>query len=100
MPSTRTNLARATNHSLVTAAGLALSANDGRVNGLIQNLSADKLYVKKGLSCSASDFTCILVPGTAADDGYGGTLPLSGYLGPVSIFSAGTVRCMASEDIA
>lgn len=89
-----------TNVAITTANGTVLAANDNRVNGLIQNLAAEKLYVKKGPACSDTDFTCILVPCQVADDGYGGSFPLGPYTGVVSIFAVSTTpRCKVSEDI-
>ena len=99
-PSVTSNAAHKTVNTLNTASGTVLTANFGRRDGLVQNLSTDKLYVKKGTGCSDSDFTVILAPGSAADDGYGASFPLGPYTGPVSVYSAGTVRCMVSEDIA
>lgn len=85
-------------NSIVAANGTALAANRGRVGGFLQNLSTDKLYVKKGAGASATDFTAILVGGSATDDGYGGTLALDTYQGIVTVFSSGTVRVVVSED--
>lgn len=87
--------------TLKTANGSVLSENRHRVNGLVQNLAAEKLYVKKGPDCSASDFTALLSPGSAEDDGYGGSYPLGAYTGVVSVFAISeSPRCMVSEDIA
>jgi len=94
-----TNPSHKSLNTLRTANGDVLTANYGRRDGLVQNLAAAKLYVKKGTGCSASDFTVILAPGGAEDDGYGASLPLGNYSGVVSIFSLGTPRCMVSEDI-
>lgn len=85
-------------NSLVVAAGDVLTANFSRRDGLIQNLGTDKLYVKKGTGCSTADFTMVLAPGAAQDDGFGGSFALGPYTGVVSI--AGTnPRCMVSEDV-
>lgn len=84
--------------SIVSANGTALAANRGRVGGFLQNLSTDKLYVKKGAGASTSDFSAVLVGGSATDDGYGGTFPFDHYQGLVSVFSSGTVRCVVSEE--
>ncbi len=86
--------------AIVVANGTALAERTHRVGGFIQNLAALKLYVKKGAGCSASDFTAILVGGSAEDDGYGGSFPIGDYSGIVTIFSTGTPRCVVSEDIA
>lgn len=94
---TRTGQTAAATGTIISANGTALARNRGRKNGLIQNLSTDKVYVKLGASASDSDFNAILAPGSAADDGFGGSLPLDGYTGVVSVYSAGTVRVIATE---
>jgi len=96
-----TNNSSSSTNTLVTTAGAAvtvLNANTYRRGGLIQNLNTAKLYVKKGTGCSDADFTMVLAPGAGADDGYGGSLALGNYKGPVSIYHASSVRCMVSED--
>jgi len=99
-PTVTTNPVHASVNTLKTTNGDALTANFGRRDGLVQNLSTEKLYVKKGTGASAADFTVILAPGSAADDGYGGSLPLGPYSGVVSIFAISTTpRAMVSEDI-
>lgn len=99
-PTVTTNPVHKSINTLVTANGTVLTANFGRRDGLVQNLAAEKLYVKKGTGCSDSDFTMILAPAIAEDDGYGGSFPLGPYSGPVSIFAISTTpRAMVSEDI-
>lgn len=93
-----TNPSRKSTPAIISASGTALAANDGRKSGRIQNLSTDKVYVNFGPGASASVFTVILAPGAATDDGYGGSQGLEGYKGEVSVYSAGTVRCVASEE--
>lgn len=98
--STRNNIGRAATGSIVVANGTALSANMGRVGGVIQNLGVTKLYVKLGAGASASSFTCILAPGAVADDGYGGSFPLDGWVGDVSVYeAAGAPRCAVTETV-
>lgn len=91
-------LARLASSSIVSASGTALSYNAGRVGGYIQNLSTDKLYVKKGTGASTSDFSAILVGDTATDAGNGGVFNVGPYTGVVTLFSSGTVRAVVEED--
>lgn len=99
-PTVTTNPSHKSVNTLVTANGTALAGNYGRRDGLIQNLAAEKLFVKKGAGCTALDFTVILAPGSVEDDGYGGSLPLGTYSGIVSIFAVSTTpRAMVSEDV-
>lgn len=99
-PTVTTNPVHKSIATLRTANGDVLTANYGRRDGLVQNLSAEKLYVKKGTGCSDTDFTVILAPGTVADDGLGASLPLGCYSGVVSIFAVSLApRAMVSEDI-
>jgi len=98
-PTVTSNPVHKTISTLRTANGDVLAANYGRRDGLVQNLSTTKLYVKKGTGCSDTDFTVILAPSTVEDDGYGASLPLGPYSGVVSIYSTVTPRAMVSEDI-
>jgi hypothetical protein len=99
-PTVSTNPSHKSINTLCTTNGTVLTANYGRRDGLVQNLAAEKLYVKKGAGCSATDFTVILSPCVAEDDGYGASLPLGNYSGVVSIFAISTTpRAMVSEDI-
>ena len=95
----KSNIGRSSTATIVTSSGTVLAANAARVDGLVQNLGTVKLYVKKGPNCSDTDFTSVLAPGASTDDGYGGSLPLSGYAGQVSVYSAVSVRCVVSEDV-
>jgi len=64
--------------------------------GYIQNLDDAALAVKLGASASTSDFSFILKAGSAADDGNGGLIYLTDYVGVVSVCAmSGTARYMA-----
>jgi hypothetical protein len=84
--------------SIVTSDGTAATGtNRSRVT--IQNLSTVKLYVKKGTGCTSSDFSVILAPGAATDDGYGGSAEFESCCTAISIKAAsGSPRCVVSID--
>lgn len=94
----KSNIGRACTSTTQTSAGTVLNASAGRVGGLVQNLGTNKLYVKLGTGASTTDFTVILAPGSAADDGYGGSFPLDGWTGAVSIDGT-SPRAQVSEII-
>ena len=91
------NASHISRDAIIAANGTALAANRGRVAGYVQNLSPDKLYVKLGANASASNFSAVLIGGAATDDGAGGQLAFNKYPGVVTVWSAGTVRCVVNE---
>lgn len=85
-------------NTLVTDAATVIGEHGLRIEGWVQNLSTNKLYVKLGENCSTSDFSGIAVGGLAQDDGQGGLVAFTGYTGAISI--AGTSpRCMVCQVI-
>lgn len=68
--------------------------------GFIQNLdSADALAVKYGASASTSSFSMILSPGSAQDDGKGGSILIDDFIGIVSVATlTGTARYIAWKE--
>lgn len=88
----------ATNSGVITSATTVLSSNTSRKNWQIQNLGTNPLYVRLGASATTSSggYNFILQPGTANDDGKGGSFWDDTYTGVVSV--AGTSpRCVGSE---
>ena len=64
--------------------------------GFIQNLDDAALAVKLGASCSTTEFSLILQAGSAADDGKGGFVHLTDYVGAVSVCAmSGTANYIA-----
>lgn len=53
--------------------------------GFIQNLDDAALAVKKGASASTTSLSFILAAGTAADDGKGGAVMITDWVGAVSV---------------
>lgn len=67
-------LKNSTSSGILTSAGTALAANEGRHSYKIQNLNGTHpLFVKEGSEASTSDFSYILAAGSAQDDGTGGS---------------------------
>ena len=90
---TRTNKHSTSTSSIVTANGTVVAAGTPNVRIVVKNLKAgESLYVKKGAGAAATsgNFTDILPPGNAVDDGFGGSIPFENYTGAVSIFAAST----------
>jgi hypothetical protein len=88
-----------TRTGIVTSAGTILDANDNRRTVVIQNLNGtNPLFVKFGTSASSTDFDLVLKPGSATDDGLGGTLSFDvlSYTGIISVAGT-TVRCTATD---
>lgn len=87
-----------TRTGIVTSAGQLLPANDKRRTVIIQNLGTNPLFVKFGTGATTSDFDIILSPGTASDDGLGGTFleDVLSYTGIISI--AGTAPRATATD--
>ena len=67
-----------------TTTGTVFTLAKGEV-GFIQNLADAALAVKLGASCSTSSFSLILQAGAAADDGKGGFIFITDYVGAVSV---------------
>lgn len=64
--------------------------------GYIQNLDDAALAVKLGASASTTSFHHILQAGTAADDGKGGFIYITDYIGAVSVAAmSGSPRYIA-----
>ena len=90
MPTNITHLRKSTNSAILSST-TAASANPARFNYFIQNLGTNPLFVKEGTSASTSDFTYVLPPGAANDDGTGGSFenpPDGCWVGAITI--AGT----------
>lgn len=85
--------------SILTSAGVVLSANTARIGWTIVNLSTNTLYVAMGSTASTSVFHVVLKASTATDDGLGGSVGQEQgviYTGAISV--AGTaVRCVVTE---
>ena len=58
----------------------------------VQNLGTVPVYVKLGATATTSTggFRYIVPAGGAANDGTGGTLNISGYVGTISLITGGT----------
>ena len=58
----------------------------------VQNLGTVPVYVKLGATATTSTggFSYIVPAGGAANDGTGGTLNISGYVGTISLITGGT----------
>ena len=83
------------NFSPATANATVVTLSPGEV-GFIQNLDDAALAVKLGASASTTDFSFILKAGSAADDGNGGLIYLTDYVGAVSVCAmSGTARYIA-----
>jgi hypothetical protein len=81
--------------TVATANATVFTLAAGEV-GFIQNLDDAALAVKLGASASTSDFSFILKAGSAADDGNGGLIYLTDYVGAVSVCAmSGTARYIA-----
>ncbi len=82
-----------------TSGDTILAAYDDRRCVIIQNLGTSTLYVKFGTGATTSDFDLILKAGTANDDGLGGTVSYDvlSYTGAISVASAGSIRCTATD---
>jgi len=79
----------------VTSDGTVFTLAAGEV-GFIQNLDDAAVYVKLGSSASASDAHYLLQAGDAANDGKGGYVSITDYIGAVSIAAAaGNPRVLA-----
>ncbi len=90
MPTNIAHLRKSTNSAILSST-TPLAANEARFSYHIQNLGTNPLFVKEGAGCSTTDFTFILAPGTANDDGNGGFYenPINGcWTGAITI--AGT----------
>jgi len=72
------------NFAKATATDTVFTLAKGEV-GFIQNLDDAALAVKYGASCSTTSFNVILQAGSAADDGKGGFLYVTDYVGEVSV---------------
>lgn len=70
--------------AILTADGTVFTLAAGEA-GSIQNQLTEPLYVKRGASCSATDFTYVLKACTAAKDGLGGTWYIDDWIGPISV---------------
>lgn len=57
--------------AIITSAGTAIAANEGRAGWSIQNLDTDPLFVLLGTGASSTVFHYVLKGGTGADDGLG-----------------------------
>lgn len=84
---------------IITTAGTILLANDNRSCVIIQNLGTTALFIKFGSSASTIDFDLILKAGSSNDDGLGGTFTEDtlSYTGIISVASASTIRCTATD---
>lgn len=84
---------------IVTSGGTLLPANDKRRTLVIQNLGGAPLFVKFGAGASTTSFDFVLSAGTVNDDGRGGIFAEDtlSYTGIISVASATTVRCTATE---
>ncbi len=60
----------------------------------IQNLGQNPLFVKRGASASSSSFSYVLAPSSNNDDGTGGSIVISDFIGTIS-FAGTSVRYMA-----
>lgn len=77
--------------SIVTSAGVALSANTSRYSWSIQNTGTNPLFVNLGGTASSTVFHYVLKGGTGNEDGTGGSISESSgavFTGPISV--AGT----------
>lgn len=64
--------------------------------GFVQNLNTEALALKQGADATTADFSMILQAGAAQDDGKGGFIYLTDYVGPVSLASmSGEARYIA-----
>jgi len=63
--------------------------------GMIQNLSTSPLFVKLGATASATSVNCILPACASASDGTSPILPIEGYVGVVSVYSAAAYSFLA-----
>jgi len=78
-----------------TADGTVFTLAKGEV-GFIQNLDDAALAVKLGASASTTSFNVILQAGSAADDGKGGFIYITDYVGAVSVAAmSGTASYIA-----
>jgi len=98
MSQTIQKLTQSTNSGIASAT-TALAANEARVSYEIQNLGQNALFVKEGASASATDFTRVLVAGTANDNGTGGIYesPASQIYTGVITIAGTTPRYVISE---
>lgn len=88
-----------TRTGIITSAGVLLAANDNRRTVVIQNLNGtNPAFIKFGAGASSTDFDLILKPGSASDDGLGGTVSFDtlSYTGIISVAGT-TVRCTATD---
>ena len=85
-----------------SANGQIFSLNENRTAFYIQNLNTGLLYVAYGTSASANVCNYILASGERVDDGWGGSIRESDWVGPVAVsgqfFGAGSApRYLAWE---
>lgn len=81
--------------AVATAHATVFTLAGGEV-GYIQNLDDAALAVKLGTGATTSSFHHILQAGTAADDGTGGFIYITDYIGAVSVIAmSGTARYIA-----
>lgn len=77
------------NSAIITvAADIVLAAGDRL---FVQNLGINPLFVKRGAGATAADFNYVLQGAGANDDGTGGAVPISDFIGTVS-FAGTAVR--------
>lgn len=78
-----------------TADGTVFTLAKGEV-GFVQNLDDAALAVKLGASASTTSFNIMLQAGSAADDGKGGFIYITDYVGAVSVAAmSGTANYIA-----
>ncbi|MFA5724154.1 MAG: hypothetical protein WC979_07910 [Candidatus Pacearchaeota archaeon] len=70
--------------SIVTSNGTVLSENTLAIERVVQNLSANPIYINFGAGASNTKFSIVLQGGSAQDDGKGGILSEQQYTGIIS----------------
>lgn len=91
----QTPKASSANTPAIASSATALAANAARKQWSIQNLGTNPLFVRLGASASTTVFHFVLKAGTGANDGLGGVIVDSTWLGVVSIDGTTPSYCVS-----